>query len=103
MTAPFVVDAPMNGEIFLTYLEQCLVPVLSGRARSSAWTIFPPTKSAGVREMIEATGAMLWLRCHPIPQTSTQSNSPFAKLKAQLRKAGEKNIQSPRSGIGSER
>jgi len=29
ITAPFVVDAPMNGEIFLTYLEQCLMPTLS--------------------------------------------------------------------------
>ena len=29
MTAPFVVDAPMNREIFRTYLEQCLVPTLS--------------------------------------------------------------------------
>ena len=29
ITAPFVVDAPMNGEIFLTYLEQCLMPTPS--------------------------------------------------------------------------
>ena len=29
MTAPLVVDAAMNGEIFLPYLEQCLVPTLS--------------------------------------------------------------------------
>jgi hypothetical protein len=28
ITAPFVVDASMNGEIFLTYLEQFLVPTL---------------------------------------------------------------------------
>ena len=29
ITAPFVVDAPMNGEIFLAYQEKCLVPTLS--------------------------------------------------------------------------
>ena len=27
--SPFVINAPMNGEIFLTYLEQCLVLTLS--------------------------------------------------------------------------
>lgn len=32
MTAPFVVDAPMNGEIFLTCLEQCLAPLQNGIA-----------------------------------------------------------------------
>ena len=26
ITAPFVVDRPMNGEIFLTWLDRCLVP-----------------------------------------------------------------------------
>jgi hypothetical protein len=29
ISAPFVVYAPMNGQIFLSYLEQCLVPTLS--------------------------------------------------------------------------
>jgi hypothetical protein len=29
LTDPFVVDAPMSGEIFLTYLEQCLTPTLA--------------------------------------------------------------------------
>ena len=29
ITAPFVVDHPMDGAIFLTYVRQCLVPTLS--------------------------------------------------------------------------
>ena len=31
MVAPFVVDGPMNGATFLTYLEQCLIPTLNRR------------------------------------------------------------------------
>lgn len=29
MTAPLVLDGPMNGDIFLAYVEQILVPTLS--------------------------------------------------------------------------
>src|SRR6202790_2306673 len=29
VTAPFVIDHPMDGAIFLTYVRQCLVPTLS--------------------------------------------------------------------------
>jgi hypothetical protein len=29
LTAPFVIDAPMNRDIFLAYLRECLVPTLS--------------------------------------------------------------------------
>ena len=31
ITAPFVIDHPMDGEIFLTYVRQCLVPTLTPR------------------------------------------------------------------------
>src|SRR5215471_16274396 len=60
ITAPFVVDAPMNGEIFMSYLEQCLVPMLSPGEIVSMDNL-PAHKVAGVRETIEATGAKLWL------------------------------------------
>jgi DDE superfamily endonuclease len=29
LTAPFVIDRPMNGTIFQVYLSKCLVPTLS--------------------------------------------------------------------------
>jgi len=29
MTAPFIIDRPMNGSIFLEYVRQCLVPTLA--------------------------------------------------------------------------
>jgi hypothetical protein len=53
ITAPFVVDAPMNGEIFMIYLEQCLVPTLSPGEIISMDNL-PAHKVAGVRETIEA-------------------------------------------------
>jgi len=58
ITAPFVVDAPMNGDIFLTYLEQCLVPTLAP-AEIVSMDNLSAHKVAGVRETIEATGARL--------------------------------------------
>ena len=92
ITAPFVVDASMNGEIFLIYLEQCLVPTLS-TGEIVMMDNLPTQEVAGVREAIEATGAMLR---HFPPQSIEQS---FAKLKAHLRKAA---AQSPPFGTESE-
>jgi DDE superfamily endonuclease len=44
LTAPFVVDAPMNRRIFETYVETQLAPT-SKRAMSSSWTTCQPTKA----------------------------------------------------------
>lgn len=58
MTAPLVVDGPMNGEVFLAYVQQHLAPTL----RPGDEVIMDDLsshKKAGVREAIEATGATL--------------------------------------------
>jgi len=99
ITAPFVVDAPMNGEIFLTYLEQCLVPTLSPGEIVSMDNL-PAHKVAGVRETIEATGARLWLLPPYSPNLNPIEQS-FAKLKAHLRKAGERSIPALWDRIGT--
>jgi len=99
MTAPFVVDAPMNGEIFLTYLEKCLVPTLSPGEIVSMDNL-PAHKVAGVREMIEAAGAMLWLLPPYSPDLNPIEQS-FAKLKAHLRKAEERTIPALWDRIGT--
>jgi transposase len=98
MTAPFVVNAPMNGEIFLTYLEQCLVPTLSGDEIVTMDNL-SAHKIAGVRETIEATGAELRLLPPYSPDLNPIEQS-FAKLKAHLRKAGERSV--PALWIASE-
>src|SRR6202795_4993642 len=47
LTAPCVIDGPMNGNAFLAYVEQVLVPTLSSQAISSCWTISAPTRCRG--------------------------------------------------------
>jgi len=97
ITARFVVDAPMNGEIFLTYLEQCLAPTLAP-GEIVTMDNLPAHKVAGVRKTIEATGAQLWLP--PYPPISIPSNNHSQNSKPICER--QVNVQFPRSGIGSE-
>ena len=58
LCAPFVVDAPMNGEIFRASVERCLAPAL----RVGDLVIMdnlPAHRVAGVAQRIEAAGARL--------------------------------------------
>ena len=58
IAAPMVLDGPMNGEAFLAYVEQALVPEL----RPGDIVIMdnlPAHKVAGVRQAIETAGASL--------------------------------------------
>src|SRR6266581_7845314 len=98
ITAPFVVDAPMNGEIFLTYLEQCLVPTLSP-GEIVTMDNLSAHKVAGVRETIEATGAELRLLPPYSPDLNPIEQS-FAKLKAHLRKAQQRTVSGLYDEIG---
>jgi DDE superfamily endonuclease len=55
MTAPMVVDEAMNGEIFLAYVEHCLVPTL--RRGDIVVMDNPPThKVAGIEEAVNCQG-----------------------------------------------
>jgi transposase len=99
ITAPFVIDAPMNGEIFATYIKQCVVPTLSPGEIVSMDNL-PAHKVVGVREAIEGTGAELRL----LPPYSPDLNPiepSFSKLKAHLRKAGERTIPALWDRIGT--
>jgi len=58
ITAPFVIDCPMNRDIFLTYLQECLVPTLN-QGDIVIMDNLPAHKGACVRETIEAAGAKL--------------------------------------------
>ncbi len=99
ITAPFVVDAPMDGEIFLVYLEQCLAPTLSP-GEIVIMDNLPAHKVAGVRERIEATGAML-RRLPPYSPDLNPIEQSFAKLKAHLRKSSERSIPALWDRIGT--
>ena len=90
IVAPLVLDGPMNGEAFLAYVEQALVPEL----RPGDIVIMdnlPAHKVHGVRQAIEAAGASL----RYLPPYSPDFNPiemAFAKLKALLRAAAARTI-----------
>ncbi len=99
ITAPFVIDEPMNGEIFRIYLQRCLVPTLKP-GDIVVMDNLPAHKNDGVRRIIEAAGAEL----RYLPPYSPDLNPiemAFAKLKAHLRKANERSIPALWHRIGS--
>jgi transposase len=98
ITAPFVIDHPMNGAIFLAYIRECLVPTLT-KDDIVVMDNLSSHKVAGVREAIEAAGATL----RYLPPYSPDFNPIelfFAKLKALLRKAAERSIEDLWTRIG---
>lgn len=90
LTAPTAIDGALNGELFEAYVRQQLVPVL----RPGDVVVMDNLachKRAGVREAIEAAGATL----RHLPPYSPDLNpieQVFAKLKALLRRAGERTV-----------
>jgi transposase len=98
LTAPFVIDAPMNRDIFLAYLRECLVPTLSA-GDIVIMDNLPAHKVAGVREAIEAAGAKV-VYLPPYSPDLNPIEMAFSKLKALLRKAAERTIPALWSRIG---
>jgi transposase len=91
LTAPLVVDGPINGEIFLGYIEQHLVPTLQP-GDIVILDNLNAHKVAGVQKAIERAQAELWY----LPPYSPDFNPielVFAKLKALLRTAGERTVE----------
>ena len=85
LEAPMVIDGPVNGEIFLAYVQRVLVPAL----RPGDIVIMDNLgshKGAAVREAIEAAGAELRFLPPYSPDFNPIENA-FSKLKALLRKA----------------
>ena len=90
LTAPMLLDGPMNGAAFLAYVEQVLVPTLVPGDLVFMDNL-PAHKVTGVKEAIEAAGATRVF----LPPYSPDFNpieQAFAKLKAILRKVGARTI-----------
>jgi transposase len=90
LVAPFVLDGPMDGEAFRAYVSQVLAPELAA-GEVVIMDNLPAHKVKGVREAIEATGAMLMY----LPAYSPDFNPTemaFSKFKAQLRAAAARTI-----------
>ena len=91
MVAPMVVDGAINGDLFLAYVEQQLVPTLKA-GDVVIMDNLSSHKRPKVREAIERAGCRLLL----LPPYSPDLNPielAFSKLKALLRKAGERTVE----------
>src|SRR5216683_3387055 len=99
VTAPFVIDQPMNSLIFRTYLERCLVPTLNP-GDIVVMDNLSSHKSEEVREIVEAAGARL-LYLPPYSPDFNPIEQAFAKVKAHLRKAAERSIPALWDRIGA--
>ena len=95
--APCLFDGPINGERFLAYVEQFLVPTL----RPGDIVILDNLgshKGKAVRNAIRATGARLLF----LPKYSPDLNpieQVFAKLKTLLRKAAARSLDAVSAAI----
>lgn len=99
IVAPMMIKGAMNGEAFLAYIKQCLVPTLKRRDIVVIDNV-SFHKVAGVEEAIEANGAEL----RYLPQYSPEFNPielVFHPLKAVLRKAAERTIEGLEKRVGS--
>jgi transposase len=85
MTAPMLLDGPMDGPAFRAYVEQVLVPTLSP-GDVVVMDNLPPHRPPAIRAAIEAVGATL-LYLPPYSPDFNPIENVFAKLKALLRKA----------------
>jgi transposase len=90
MTAPMVLDGPMNRAAFQAYIEQVLVPTLR-RGDTVIMDNLPAHKGSDVRRAIEAAGATLRYLPPYSPDINPIENA-FAKLKAILRRAAARTI-----------
>src|SRR6202158_1455697 len=92
ITSPCVIEGPMNGNAFRAYVEQVLAPTLKP-GDIVVLDNLSAHKVPGVREAIEAAGARL-LSLPPYSPDFNPIEQLFAKLKALLRKAAERSVES---------
>lgn len=88
----------MNGNAFLAYVEQVLVPTIMPND-IVVMDNLSAHKVPGVRQAVEAAGAKL-LYLPPYSPDFNPIEQLFAKLKALLRKAGERSIAALWDRIG---
>jgi transposase len=90
MTAPMVVEGAMTGEMFLAYVEQCLVPTL----RRNDIVVMDNCRIhlvAGVREAVAKARATV----RYLPKYSPDLNPielPYSKFKTFLRKVAARTV-----------
>ena len=99
ITAPFVIDGPINGEAFLAYVVSVLVPTL----RPGDVVVMDNLgshKGKAIRQAIRDAGAHL-IFLPPLSPDLNPIEQAFAKLKAHLRKAARRTVEAVINAIGS--
>ena len=90
LTAPLVIDGALNGDLFLAYVRQQLVPTLH-RGDIVIMDNLSSHKKAGVREAIEGAGASL-VYLPPYSPDFNPIEQAFSKFKWLLRSAQERTV-----------
>ena len=91
LVAPGVFDGPINGDLFLAYVEQILVPTLK-QGDTVVMDNLSSHKKAAVRTAIEDAGATLLFLPPYSPDLNPIENA-FAKLKAHVRKSAARTLE----------
>ena len=97
--APWVIDGPINGELFTLYVEKILVPTLA-KGDVVILDNLGSHKSAAIHRMIKAAGARLWY----LPPYSPDLNpieQAFAKIKHWMRAAQKRTTEDAWRHLGS--
>jgi len=98
IAAPCLFDGPINGEVFLAWVRQCLVPTLRP-GQIVVMDNLGSHKGKGVRSAIRDAGAKLLF----LPKYSPDLNpieQVFSKLKHGLRKAKARTYETVLEAIG---
>jgi transposase len=98
LVAPFVCDGAINGELFLAYVEQILLPALHP-GEIVIMDNLACHKKPAVQRAIEAAGAAV-LFLPPYSPDLNPIEQVFAKLKAILRKKALRTIQALWNELG---
>ena len=96
--APCVIDGPINGETFLAYVEQVLVPKLKPGDIVIVDNL-GSHKGKAVRCAIRSAGAKL-IFLPPYSPDLNPIEQVFAKLKTLLQKASERTVEATWKRIG---
>jgi len=99
ITAPCVFDGPINGESFLLYVQQILVPTL----RPGDLVVMDNLgshKADAIRHAIKAAGARL-IFLPPYSPDLNPIEQAFSKLKHHLRNARERTVEATWKRIGT--
>jgi len=98
LTAPFTIDGAVNGEVFLAYIRQVLVPTLK-KGDIVIMDNLGSHKIAGIREALRAASATL-LFVPPYSPDLNPIEMAFSKIKSILRKKAHRTVETLWNELG---